>query len=257
MLNMEQVSMPSLEQMDLLHTILRDRVVHCAEGQEHRLHSETSADQCVFLTGLLKEINATQCLEVGLAYGISALAICSWLRTRKGPTYYAIDPMQSYWKHIGTNNLKEAGYWDFVRFIPEYSDIGLTQLWREGTILDFAYIDSTKVFDILLVDTHIIGKMLKVGGLLVIDDVSFPGIRKLVRLLAQMPQWEIHAVHGLAPISPLRSLAAGLTSLIPRRRDLFSPDIADAGLERRINAQAVALRKVSNDDRTWNWSCTF
>lgn len=245
------------DQMDLLDTILRDRVVHDAEGRAHRLHSETSAEQCAFLAGLLNEIGATRCLEVGLAYGISALAICRELKRRKDPAYYAIDPMQSYWKHIGTSNLKAAGYWDFVSFLPEYSDVGLTQLWREGVTLDFAYVDSTKVFDILLVDTHLIGKMLRVGGILVMDDVGFPGIRKLVRLLAQMPQWEIHAVHGPAPISPLRSIAAGLTRLVPRRRDIFCPELADAGLERRISAQAVALRKVSNDEREWNWSCRF
>lgn len=231
--------------------------MHDPEGREHRLNSETSAEQCALLAGLLKELGATRCLEVGLAYGISALAICRQLKTHKEPAYYAIDPMQSYWKNIGTHNLKTAGYWDFVCFLPEYSDVGLTQLWREGVTLDFAYVDSTKVFDILLVDAHLIGKMLRVGGLLVMDDVGFPGIRKLVRLLAQMPQWEIQAVHGLAPLSPMRSLAAGLTRLIPRGRDIFSPELADAGLERRINAQAVALRKVSKDGREWNWSCTF
>lgn len=249
--------MKEANQPDLLDAIFRDGVVHDEEGHQHRLHSETSAAQCTFLADLILETNASRCLEVGLAYGVSALAICRAIKNFKQPQYYAIDPMQSYWKNIGISNLKAAGHWEFVRFLPEYSDVGLTKLWQEGIVLDFAYVDSTKVFDILLVDAHLIAKMLKVGGLLVIDDVSFPGVRKLVRLLAQMPQWEIHAVHGLTPLSPLRSVTSKLLDLVPMSADIFSPTLSCGALERQINAQAVALRKTSDDKRSWDWSCIF
>lgn len=79
----------------------------------------------------------------------------------------------------------------------------------------------------------------------------------LVRLLAQMPQREIHAVHGPVPLSLVRSLATGFIGMIPLRQDIFTPDLADVCLERRISAQAVAFRKISDDERDWSWNCRF
>lgn len=227
--------------MSLLQEILSSEQVHDPDGNVHRLHSHTGAAQCAFLRSLIERNDARRCLEVGLAYGISALAICGAISGRDDRVYYSIDPMQEFWKNIGTENLKRAGYWEFVKFFPNYSDEVLPFLWKDGVEIDFAYIDSTKVFDQLCVDVHFCTKILRVGGVLVLDDVGYPGIRKLARLMTQQPHWKMIDSYEPGRMSPKRSMLARAVSVVPFRDELIAPEFQDIQRENRLHAQAIAF----------------
>lgn len=84
---------------------------------------------------------------------------------------------------IGLKNIDDAGFSPFVRFFREPSAKGLSRLQDEAVVLDFICIDFTKIFDILQTDVFYCTKLLRKGGLLVLDDCGIPGPHKLARYL--------------------------------------------------------------------------
>jgi predicted O-methyltransferase YrrM len=237
----------------LLTQILQSGKVKDASGKLYDLHSHTSTEQCVFLTNLVNEIDAERCLEVGLAYGISSLAICGAISKKADPLLLSIDPQQHWWKDIGLKNLADAGYGRFVRFFRERSDEVLPRLAAEGTVLDFAYVDTTKIFDQVLVDSYYILKMLRIGGLLVLDDCSCPGVDRVARCISRMPHLELHAMFGAVRKSAPKRLVSRALNLLPKRRVLFSDRILNPDLA----AQCIAFRKTGGDERRWDWYPDF
>jgi predicted O-methyltransferase YrrM len=66
-------------------------------------------------TWVIKE-KAVQTIEIGLAYGISALYICDGLKINKSPKirHTVIDPYQGRFKNRGLQSLKKARVMGFV-----------------------------------------------------------------------------------------------------------------------------------------------
>ena len=117
-----------------------------ADGISVPLRSQITIGEGDFLQSIIKEIQPHVCLEVGLAFGISALYIREVLDPRC--RYIAIDPFQHHdWHGIGLSNLRRAGY--EVEFYEEASQATLPRLWANGLTIDFALIDGMHTFDLL------------------------------------------------------------------------------------------------------------
>jgi predicted O-methyltransferase YrrM len=243
----------------LLEEIFSTRTVYDKNGNVYPLHSETPIDQIEFLISLLKQIEARRCLEIGLAYGISTLATCDAISGFGDRVMYSIDPDQIKWRDIGLKNIDDAGFSPFVRFFREPSAKVLSRLQDEAVVLDFVYIDSTKIFDILHTDVFYCTNLLRKGGLLVLDDCGIPGPHKLARYLLKMPHWRIYASHGAGTLNWKRRLAASAAKLMPGgiRTKLLSPALSDPETERRINGRCIAFQKLSEDERRWDWFADF
>ena len=79
----------------VLSEILETGVTTTASGNDTiRVHSSISLSEGRFLQRIIKELDPTIRLEVGLAYGISALFICDALIARNGTKHIVIDPNQ-------------------------------------------------------------------------------------------------------------------------------------------------------------------
>ena len=79
----------------VLQEITKTRQVHPVHGGDSiPLHSEISDEEGMFIQSLVRTLDPQVVLEVGLAYGISALYICDALRIREGTRHIAIDPNQ-------------------------------------------------------------------------------------------------------------------------------------------------------------------
>ena len=59
----------------LLDKIFSENEVEDANQKKYVLHSSTSKQQCKFIADILKELKPENSLEIGLAYGISTIAI--------------------------------------------------------------------------------------------------------------------------------------------------------------------------------------
>src|SRR5262245_31355402 len=101
----------------VLSEILNTGTTKTADGTGTvKVHSANSLSQGQLLQKLIRQVDPTITLEVGLAYGVSALFICDALHVRNGTQHIAIDPNQhggpwgDSWEGIGITNLHRAGY---------------------------------------------------------------------------------------------------------------------------------------------------
>lgn len=192
------------------------------------------------ISSVVKFVRPTTSLEVGFAYGVSAMFVCQGLAQNATPArHIVLDPFQfSEWKGIGLRNIERAGYGKFVELREEPSEIALPQLLHENTILDMAVIDGWHTFDHALVDFFYVNKMMRIGGVVVLDDSSMPSVGKLVDHILT---YGCYCIFGIP----------GGPNLLTRRLAYY------AGLKKSKWPSAIALEKIARDDRPWNWHRAF
>ena len=133
-------------------------------------------------------------LEVGLGYGISALSICLAL-VRTGvdtPRHVVIDPFQaSRFSNVGLQLLAAAGVAGMVEHHGEESQIVLPRLLSGRRAFDFAFVDGNHRFDPVFVDLFYLGRLLRPGGVSVLDDHQLLGVARAVNFFVQNLRWTI------------------------------------------------------------------
>ena len=226
-------------------------------GKIHELHSAIDREEGEFLYSLIiSDASIVQTLEIGCAFGLSSLFICSALQGRHGASHTIIDPFQNtQWDGTGIRNLAEAGY-DFFTLIENKSEIALPQLLDkfEGR-LDFIFIDGWHTFDHTLLDCFYATRLLRVGGYLAIDDISFPSVCRAIDFLSNYPCYEHY---GSVDYERKKSWKKILLRILlsPVHRQIWRRVLARP-LYKRIFAyqgsRMVALQKVSADNRNWDW----
>ena len=181
-----------------LKQIVETGYTKTSEGESLRVHSGIAANEGLLLQELIWRFKSTNTLEIGLAFGVSALYICEAIEKINNARHTVIDPHQykdpwggNGWKGVGIHNLRQAGYESMVDFIDLPSYQALPQMERSGQKIDFAFIDGWHTFDYSLIDFFYIDKMLKVGGIVVFDDADWPSIRKLCRYVLMNLSYEV------------------------------------------------------------------
>jgi predicted O-methyltransferase YrrM len=112
-------------------------------------------------------------VEVGLAYGSSALAIGEALVTidPQYPRHLIIDPFQQQiWSNVGWDLLRHAGIDSTATLMPVPSSVALPQLLADGLVADGAFVDGSHRFHEVFVDLYYLRKIVRPGGLIIVDD---------------------------------------------------------------------------------------
>jgi predicted O-methyltransferase YrrM len=123
---------------------------------------------------------AARTIEVGLAFGMSALFLCQAVLGRAGG-HVAIDPFQQRsWNGAGLRTLRDAGVEGTVEVIEEESQLALPRLLAEGRRFDFAFIDGDHRFEGVFLDLYFMTRLVEAGGLVVVDDMWMPSVRTAV-----------------------------------------------------------------------------
>lgn len=233
--------------------------VESADGTRYPLHSSTSGEQCRYLQEQMRSVSAVRTLEVGLAYGLSTLAICEQLRENSGAQHIVIDPWQKTecWHGVGLENLSRAGLLPLVQFHEVAAEVCLPQLLTEGVKIDFAYIDAGKRLDDTLIYSWYVMRMLRVGGRVVFDDAQFPGVRTALRYLVQDSRYR--AAGCLVPdgLSMSRRVAESVLRCLPWASRLVSREVLQSDRELGIAANCVVLEKVGDGQADWKWHPQF
>ncbi len=201
----------------LIDEIYLSRALLTADGKKIALHSEISRDEGLLINNLIREHDFVRStLEVGCAYGLSSLFICDALSERDTVFHTIIDPFQTtQWQGIGINNLERAGF-RFFELIEDKSEFALPMLLKyRKEKFDMILLDGWHTFDHSLVDAFFATRLLRVGGFLVFDDADWNSVGRTLRWYQGYPCYE-------------RAAATETGSM-------------------------VALRKVGEDDRNWNW----
>jgi predicted O-methyltransferase YrrM len=147
---------------------------------------------CDALRDLLIAEHAETVVEVGLAYGRSALAIGEALVCvgARRPRHVIIDPLQATeWRNVGWRLLCSAGLDAIVRLVQQPSSLALPQLVAEGLTADAAFVDGSHRFHEVFVDLYFLRRIVRPGGVIVLDDDRWPSVRTAARYFELNMGW--------------------------------------------------------------------
>lgn len=246
---------------DVLAEILSTGYVKAVDGESVKLHSHISCEQGEFLQEIIEELKPKVSIEVGLAYGISALYICEALKKLPNAHHIVIDPKQKDWKEIGLYNLEKAGYKDIIQFHEQRSHLALPQLESQGIKIDFAFIDGYHTFDHTLIDFFCIDRLLNVGGVVVIDDTNWPSIRKVCRFIVTNRSYSVFRclTNTEYELSWKRRLLKQAAQIYRPVRWLLKPEYVNPDFDLGLVPQTrcIAFKKEAEDKRRWDFHREF
>jgi predicted O-methyltransferase YrrM len=161
---------------------------------------------------------AIQTIEIGLGYGFSALHICEGLLTSgdEGARHLVIDPHQATrFANCGLQVLDDAGVTELVEFHSEESQAVLPKLLGEGRTFDLAFIDGNHRFDGVFVDLVYLGRLVRRGGVVFMDDYQLPAVARAASFFVTNLAWTLEEV---SPADDLHQWAVLRTSALPDSR---------------------------------------
>lgn len=245
---------------ELIREIYRTETVRDRAGMEHKLKANISKIEGEFLDELITSApDISQTVEVGCAYGIASLFICSALSSREAPKHIIIDPFQhTSWHGIGILNLQRAGF-NFFELVEQPSEFALPELARSRAgAFDMVFIDGIHTFDHTLLDLFYANLLIRVGGYIVIDDCVFSPVAKAVSYVANIPAYEV-AGECKSNRSLKRTVARVARTVIPLSVAgyILPRNLYDYHYIRAAYTSMVALRKVAEDNRNWDWFQAF
>jgi len=223
---------------------------------------KTSIDrkECEFLSGIIAaDESIRRTLEIGCALGVSSLCICQALQGRPGAHHTILDPYQtSRWNRTGLHLLERAGCERFD-FREEPSELAMPQLLKEHEGgFDLIFIDGYHTFDHSLVDLFYATRLLRVGGLVIIDDAN---MRTVAKAIAYFKRYPCYKLHSQSPANSRLSQWAhqALQTLLPPAVAgwLIPRILYDHVVAHRLNTSMVALQKIAPDDRHQKWFASF
>lgn len=192
-------------------------------GERLKFHSGITLVQARSLQQLCARERPQETLEIGLAFGASALAI---LRG-KGSVgslgqHQAIDPFQSgQWHGAGVHAVERDGFGDRFKVVEELSHQALPRLETEGLRVDLAFVEGDHSREAATLDALLVDRILKPAGLVVFHDYPASGVWAAVRtLLATGRYTRVRADEIQRPVP--RRLAAPVKRLV-RTRSLEVP----------------------------------
>jgi predicted O-methyltransferase YrrM len=254
-----------MQATQLLQEIFSNKVVSNLQGETFPLHSSIDHQEGEFLQQLILQYKPQKSIEIGCAYGLSSLYICDALQKNGNrPQHTIIDPFQkTQWNSVGISNLEKANL-RFFDLIEKVSELAMPELLAQNKQYDFIFIDGWHTLDHTLVDLFYANRMLKVGGILVVDDVvTIRPVNKAMRYFANYPAYKFI---GKAPMQhswkrklyyTITEIASLFTYLLPYRKQIFNATFLDSDRKVQLDASMVAFEKIAEDDRTWNWYVEF
>lgn len=215
--------------------------VHGGSGEPVEVHSQLSELHADALYATVLAQRPQVVVEVGMAFGLSSLAILTALRDAGGTgRLISIDPYQSTtWRGIGTANVERAGLSGMHELMETPDYLGLPRLLEARTRVDFGYIDGWHTFDYTLLDFWYLDRMVPQGGVVAFNDAGLRAVHRVMRFVRTHRRY--------------RELNVGLRPSYRGRNPV-------ATLQRRLTGRQDADRyfqKVEEWEPAWNFYAPF
>jgi predicted O-methyltransferase YrrM len=167
--------------------------------------------------------NATRTIEIGLGYGVSALAVCEELVRNggDGARHVVVDPFQeTRFAGRGRRLLEQAGLARLVELHGEESQLVLPRLVSESRRFDLAFVDGDHRFDGVFLDLVYLGRLVRPEGIVFLDDYQLPAVARAASFCTTNLGWKLEEV---SPPDELHQWAVLRTPAVPpeRRFDHF------------------------------------
>lgn len=246
----------------IIDEIERSGQTELPDGSRTSIHSNIGQGSGRVIRRAIETARPELGCEVGLAFGISTLYILDAMARNGDGRLIGMDPAQddATWRNGGLHNVRRAGFSNRYEFLPESSQDVLPRLAAAGTRIQFAFIDGWHTFDHTLVDFYYLDRMLDVGGMMVLDDVAYPSIRRLTHFLVTNRDYEIFDADPLPTTTSWQTRCKRFLQALlrPAVRDNFTPATRARALERRVDgARLLALRKRGHDSRRFDHFVAF
>lgn len=151
------------------------------------------ASDCDVLRDILIAEKARVVVEVGLAYGSSALAIGEALCSTAGGAalHVIIDPHQARaFGNVGWDAVQEAGLGDTTTLLTQPSSLALARLVMDSFRADAAFVDGSHRFHEVFVDLYFLRQLVCPRGLIILDDAAWPSVATALRYYDLNLGWE-------------------------------------------------------------------
>jgi predicted O-methyltransferase YrrM len=143
-------------------------------------------------------------IEIGLGYGSSALAIAEALAAA-GPhqaRHVIVDAYQKQFHGSGWAAITGAGLTGLCSLVEERSQIALPRLLTDSFTADAAFVDGSHIFHNVFVDLFYLRELVRPGGLVILDDCSYPSVATAARYFEVNTGWKPEPI---APPTRLRA----------------------------------------------------
>jgi predicted O-methyltransferase YrrM len=138
--------------------------LHLPQGERHVSVSKAEGK---FMHQWIQEHQLRATLEIGLAYGVSAICMMS----AHQEMHTCMDPFQQEsYQNAGLENIESFGYQDRLLFYEDFSHNVLPKLHAEKKKYDFIFIDGSHDFDSILVDFYYANLLLSQNGYILFHD---------------------------------------------------------------------------------------
>jgi|ERR1700736_6577085 predicted O-methyltransferase YrrM len=129
---------------EFLLEVFEKKRVFAPAGNAHPLESNVSQAEALSLYTAVRKLRPDFSVEIGLAHGVSALAILAAISANGTGHHYVIDPFQANYGYCGEAMIQRAGYRDLHSLLERFPEEVLPTL--PG--IKFAFIDSSHLFDL-------------------------------------------------------------------------------------------------------------
>lgn len=147
-----------------------------------KISSNINTNEGQQMYNIINKYNCKKCLEIGMAFGISAFYILQ----NKNAKLISIDPFQkSQWGYNGINLLKQVNFINRHKLYQDKSYVILPKLLKKykNNYFDFIFIDGFHTFDYTLIDFFYSNLLLKLNGIIIIDDALHNGVNKCIKYI--------------------------------------------------------------------------
>jgi predicted O-methyltransferase YrrM len=230
----------------ILRKVLESKKITDLNGKVRDFDSGISEEEALALARIVVDTKAKISIETGLAYGSSAITMCSEAnKMHRDNIHYAVDPNQlSEYGGAAIAMIKEAGLQNNLTHLNGASHEELPELIKKGVQIDCAFIDGWHTFDYTLIDFFLIDKMLKEGGLIAFHDMYGLAKQKVLRYILTHRDYEIAKEYRINDKSFLRTLKFFIWRLYKHPTLLFS--WFHWTYQTRSNSGLIVLRKRKN-----------
>jgi Methyltransferase domain len=241
----------------VLLEVFKTSRVFAPDGKEQSLESNISSAEALELYTVVRSLCPECSVEIGLAHGISALAILAAIAANGKGHHYVIDPFQANYGYCGEAMIHRAGYRDLHSFLERFPEEVLPTL--PG--IKFAFIDSSHLFDLTLLEFVLIDKKLEVGGMVALHDTWMPSIQAVLRFILGNRPYEICRDFSseeprLSLLGQFKQVVGEWLAKMPGADRFLVSNVFRPWASLQIG-NLVFLKKLSDDRRDWRFYQNF